>query len=291
MFTSYGQKTTMERGTLGKELNKLKRRKEALRRFEEINVKRSMSLIVHYSCESFYEIKDGRTPRVTSIAVKNFNSGQTTSFSIHKSAELAGVPLVEVTNEYDRLEKSMLDEFFTHLRAVPHHTFIHWNMRDTNYGFQAIEHRYKTLGGDPAVVDDARKFDLARELINLYGPGYAPHGESGRLHSLMKLNHITAKDALTGKEEADAFDNQEYVKLHQSTLRKVDVMNNILDRTLDGSLKTTSSWRDRYGLHPAALLEVAQQHWIWGLLVAAGVLITISMSVWPWLGGQVGVGE
>lgn len=276
---------------MGRELNKLKRRKESLRRLEEVNDKRGMSLIIHYSCESFYEIKDGRTPRVTSIAVKNFDSGQTASFSIHKSAELASVPHAEILNEYDRLEKNMLDEFFAHLRAVPHHCFIHWNMRDINYGFQAIEHRYRTLGGNPFVIDDARKFDLARELINLFGPTYAPHGESGRLHSLMEINQITAKDALTGKQEADAFDNQEYVKLHQSTLRKVDVMNNILDRTLDGSLKTkSSSWR-RYGLHPAALLEVVQQHWIWGLMVVVGVLITIFTPVLPELISLTGIIE
>lgn len=275
---------------MGKELNKLKRRKEALRRFEEVNGKRNMSLIVHYSCESFYEIKDGRTPRVTSIAVKNFDTGQTTSFSIHKSAELAGVSLADIAEEYDGLERTMLDEFFAYLRTIPNHTFIHWNMRDINYGFQAIEHRYRTLGGEPVVVDDARKFDLARALINQFGPAYAPHGGSGRLHSLMELNHITAKDALTGKQEADAFDNHEYVKLHQSTLRKVDVMNNILDRTLDGSLKTKSSVWDRYGVHPAALLELVQQHWLWGILVGAGVLITIFTPLWPWLMGLFGSG-
>ena len=27
-------------------------------------------LFIHYSCESFYDIKDGHTPRITSIAVQ-----------------------------------------------------------------------------------------------------------------------------------------------------------------------------------------------------------------------------
>lgn len=65
---------------------------------------------------------------------------------------------------------------------------------------------------------------LARELIALFGIEYAPHGANGRLHSLMELNHITAKDALTGAEEAKAFEDKKFVRLHQSTLRKVDVM-------------------------------------------------------------------
>jgi hypothetical protein len=260
---------------VGKELKKLERRKAAGKRFEDVDKSRNMSLIIHYSCESFYDIKDGRTPRVTSIALKNFDSGQTISFSIHKSAEVAGVPHQEITNNYDRLEKSMLDEYFEYLRAFPHHKFIHWNMRDINFGFQAIEHRYRTLNGNPVLIDDGRKFDLARELINLYGPTYAPHGANGRLHSLMELNHITAKDALTGKEEASAFENQEYVKLHQSTLRKVDVMNNLLERTLDGSLKTKASWRDKHGVHPSALIEIILQHWIWSLVIIIGGILTL----------------
>jgi hypothetical protein len=34
--------------------------------------------------------------------------------------------------------------------------YVHWNMRDVNYGFQAIEHRFRVLGGEPYIVEDAR---------------------------------------------------------------------------------------------------------------------------------------
>jgi hypothetical protein len=231
-----------------------------------------LHVILHYSCESFYDIKDGRTPRITSIAARNFSTGQTTSFSIHKSAEQLGVPFRDISDRYDELEKHMLQEYFEFVRSRHGHVFVHWNMRDINYGFQAIEHRFRVLGGDPYIIDDAKKFDLPRELINRFGPRYAPHGTAGRLHSLMGLNHITAKDALTGQQEAEAFEMHEYVKLHQSTLRKVDVMSNILERVLDGSLKTAASWADVNACHPAVLVEVIREHWIWSivaLLVAA----------------------
>ena len=42
-------------------------------------------------------------------------------------------------------------------------------MRDMNYGFKAIEHRYSVLGGEPYQIPDANKIDLARQLINCYG--------------------------------------------------------------------------------------------------------------------------
>jgi hypothetical protein len=44
---------------------------------------------------------------------------------------------------YNELETEMLDAFYAYLRQHQQQTFVHWNMRDKNYGFQAIEHRYK----------------------------------------------------------------------------------------------------------------------------------------------------
>ena len=46
--------------------------------------------VVHYSCESFYEIHEGRSPRITSIALRKLDTAQTFSFSIHKVAETKG---------------------------------------------------------------------------------------------------------------------------------------------------------------------------------------------------------
>lgn len=264
---------------MGEQLTKFRRRRAARKSFEDLDRRRDMYIVLHYSCESFYDIKDGRTPRVTSIAARNFTTGQTSSFSIHKSAEQLGVPFAEINQRYDELEKHMLDEYFDFVKSRHGYSFIHWNMRDINYGFQAIEHRYKVLGGDPFTVDDSRKFDLARELINQFGPGYVPHGASGRLHSLMELNHVTARDALTGQQEADAFDAGEYVKLHQSTLRKVDVMSNILERVLDGSVKTTATWREKTGYHPAVVIELIRENWVWSIVVGIVAIIGLIASI------------
>ncbi len=264
---------------MGTELTKLKRRREALKGFDNIDNKRDMYLVIHYSCESFYDIKDGRTPRITSIAVRNFTTGQTHSFSIHKSAEQKHVPVDEISDRYDELEKQMLDEYFEFIKSRHGYSFIHWNMRDINYGFQGIEHRYKVLGGEPFVIDDARKFDIARALISLYGVAYVPHGDNGRLHSLLDINSITAKDLLSGKQEAEAFNNKEFIKLHQSTLRKVDVMSNILERVLDGSLKTNAKWIDVNGFHPVILIELFTKHWTWSLLVIVAIVTGLAATL------------
>jgi hypothetical protein len=68
------------------QLIKFKRRQAARRAFEALDKKRDVYIVLHYSCESLYDIRDGHTPRVTCIAARNLSTAQTASFSIHKSA-------------------------------------------------------------------------------------------------------------------------------------------------------------------------------------------------------------
>lgn len=168
--------------------------------------------VVHYSCESFYDSENGRTPRITSIACRNFDNGQTRSFSIHQVAELPKFSEKDAWENYDEIERELLDQFFDFVsQNVSHAHWVHWNMRDINYGFPAIEHRYEVLGGTPKTIPDERKHDLARLLVSKYGKRYAGHP---RLQSITEINKITHKDSLTGQEEADAYKNREFLRLH-----------------------------------------------------------------------------
>ncbi len=106
------------------------------------------TIVIHYSCESFYDRADGSSPRITSIAVYNIGSGQTNSFSIHQKAEIKKYSRNDIEKHYEELEKLMLDDFYDFVKLHEKYNWLHWNMRDINYGFQAIAHRYKVLGGD-----------------------------------------------------------------------------------------------------------------------------------------------
>ncbi|MED1444941.1 hypothetical protein [Bacillus pacificus] len=117
---------------------RLNKRRKALNEIQNLVDNAAHLLIIHYSCESFYDIKDGRTPRITSIAVRYFNTGQTETFSIHKVAEKKGY-LAEIESHYDELEKIMLGEFYKFVKTHLNYNWVHWNMRDINYGFQAID--------------------------------------------------------------------------------------------------------------------------------------------------------
>lgn len=244
--------------------SRLNYRKKSQERLEEVVKDEKRSLIIHYSCESFYDIQEGKTPRITSIAVRFMKSAQTLSFSIHKEAERLHIPFANIEEHYDELEKAMLADFFKFVSERPDYTWIHWNMRDTNYGFPALENRFRVLGGEPCEISDDDKVDLARVLIDKYSPKIASHP---RFEGLMKLNGITPKDMLNGAAEALAFKTKSYIKLHQSTLRKVDIMDGLLRRAEGDDLKTSASWRDIYGFTVHGVLELLQTKWWWTIIL------------------------
>lgn len=245
--------------------------KKAIACLSEIDRNPENYLIIHYSCESFYDITDGRTPRITSIAVYSYNTAQTESFSIHKTAEKKHISIAEIELKYDDLEKNMLNEYFRFVKEHRNMKWLHWNMRDINYGFKAIEHRFEVLGGNPIIIDDSNKIDLSRLFIQCYGVNYIGHP---RLEMLLDYNGIKAKDFLRGADEAEAFKNKEYIKLHRSTLRKVDVLSNILNRAIDKKLKVRSKWYEIYGVSPQGLFEYLTGRW-WFRLVWTGITLFI----------------
>lgn len=263
-------------------LERIRRRSEGKARLEKLKGQEQHVLVIHYSCESFYDRKDGGSPRITSIAVRNYGSAQTRSFSIHQVAEARGIAPSDIAASYDDCERQMLDEFFTDVGKHETSTWVHWNMRDMNYGFEAIAHRRNVLGtaGKKANrtkakqpptfnLPEGNRLDLAKVLGDIHGPGYVANP---KLAALVKKNKLTDRDFLSGAEEATAFEAGEYVKLHQSTLRKVEIISTLLDRSIDGSLKTDVSLKTSLGGWWSLVLYGIKEHWVVALL---GFLATI----------------
>ena len=259
--------------TLETSFSRLKKIKTAKSRFENIFQQKKNVLLIHYSCESFVENTKG-SHKITSIAVRNLDTGQTRSFSIFQCAEELGIS--DIDKNFERIEKKLLEDFFEFVQKRENYLWVHWNMRDINYGFTAIEHRFKALGGTPTIIPDDSKFDLPRILYERFSKTYASHP---RLVNLVKMNKITNKNFLPGAEEADAFNAGEYLKLHQSTLRKVDVFDCILSRIEDNNLVVGSSFFEIYGLGWGSITKRINDHWIMSLILflvaIAGILIFI----------------
>lgn len=232
--------------------------KDAIKRFENIDHNPEKYFLIHYSCESFINVIDGRTPRITSIAIKDIDTGQVESFSLHKTAEQKAIPFHEIAEKYDEIEKDMLKEYFAFLKNNKNMFYIHINMRDINYGFKAIEHRGKVLKVAIFALPDSQKIDLGVLLKKRFGDNYIEHP---RMDSLCRLNKICSIGYLKGKDEAQAFENHEYVKLHQSTLAKVEMFTNVLKHTINGSLKTRAKWYEIYGLSIQGFFSLINSKW------------------------------
>ncbi len=232
--------------------------------------------VVHYSCEGFYDRTIEKSPRITSIAIRKYSSAQTLSFSIHQAAELSGIDFCDISEHYDELEKKMLDQYYQHVSAHRGVKYIHWNMRDSNYGFPAIDHRFQFLGGEPVEIEDDKKFDLARLLVDIYGGSYAEHP---RLKNVIKMNLSEPRDMLSGSDEADAFERGDYVALHQSTLRKVDVLANIAQKAHEGILKTNTTWWQMRGGRVKNVVEWLADHKLFVLLASLASIVGLFLAL------------
>ncbi len=241
---------------------RLVERAEGFDHLKEILKDKNKSVIIHYSCESFIT-SHGRTPRVTSICIRYLGTAHTKSFSIHLQAQFDKKDFNKLSDaDYDNIEKKMLDEFYEFAKKHKDFKWIHWNMRDSNYGFEAIANRYRILGGEHFEVDEDRRYDFPRILGKIYTYGYEENKPDGRLLNLANRNSITIVDALKGIEESTAFENKEYLKLHKSTLRKVDIIDSIIDLTYKDELIVNAKKKNIYGLTISGMIEIVKSNWI-----------------------------
>lgn len=87
--------------SMGQAWNKVQKHRQAKSKLADLMSKADQVIVIHYSCESFYDRPDGSSPRITFIAVRNLESGQTTSFSIYQVAERKGYSASDLEQYYD----------------------------------------------------------------------------------------------------------------------------------------------------------------------------------------------
>ena len=252
-------------------LDDRKRGQDIIDRLKKSNNK---TLIIHYSCESFFNLQ-GRTPRITSICVKNRGNNITKTFSIHLQAQFNKKDLCCITeSENDSLEKQMLKEFFDFVKKHSTYNWVHWNMINSSYGFEAISNRFRILGGNSKEIEDQFKIDLPEILGLLYTYEFEKHKPKGQLLNLAFRNKISDRDALIGKDEAKSFEDREFLKLHMSTCRKVDIIDRMLTLEEKKKLKVNSGVIKIYGLSPLGIFEIVRNNWLLFLLwtILIGIL-------------------
>ena len=90
---------------------------------------------------------------------------------------------------------------------------------------------------------------------------------------------MQAPHFLTGAEEAEAFENRDYVSLHQSTLRKVDVIANIAGRAHDRRLKVNTTWWEMHGGRIRLVLNWIVEHKAIAFLASLASIIALALVI------------
>lgn len=239
--------------------------------------------IVHYSSQSLFDAEAGAfSPRITSVVVRHYESGQTVSFATHTSAETLGVPWDEIEARYDEIERDLLSKFYNFIRDRREKFWVHWNMRNVVFGFEHLEHRYRTLTkAEPPSIPVEVRVNLNDALKDRYGQDYVP---DPRMPSLMELNGGRIQGFLTGKEEAEAFAAKDFIRMHTSTIAKVGFFSFVISTALKGKLVTSGSG---WGAKIDRLLESRRSRVVAGIGAVIGLPISITQGVlwlWPLLG-------
>jgi hypothetical protein len=234
--------------------------------------------IIHYSCQSLYDDNEALSPRITSIAITHYATEQTVSFSTHSIAEELHIPRDSVRERFDEVERKLLLDFYAFIRDRRDKFWVHWNMRNLTFGFEHLEHRYRVLGGNDApIIPVERRLNLNDLLSDRYGSGYANHP---KMKSLMELNGGVHRHFLTGEEEVRAFQNNEFIRMHNSTLAKVGFFFHVIRSLVKGKLNTASRG---WGVALDKLFEGRTAKTV-GLF---GTGITIAVGLWQtiiWIG-------
>ena len=205
--------------------------------WDEIKKHPERFYIIHYSSQSLFDAESGAlSPRITSIVVRHYHTGQTVSFATHTVAEYLKIGLENIEDRFDEIEVQILTQFYDFARDRREKFWVHWNMRNVTFGFEHLEHRYRVLAGrEPPSIPIEVRFNLNDALKQRYGSDYA---DDPRMATLMELNGGRVQGFLPGKDESEAFRRRDFIRMNTSTIAKVGFFSHVISAALKGKLKT-----------------------------------------------------
>ena len=238
---------------------------------------------IHYACQGFYDIQNENTPRIASICIYFASSKQIFLFSLASLADRESADLSHADDAIlDKYELKLLTDFYSFIKndktakAIKH--WLHWNMKDQNYGFEALAQRYMKLSGKrkaPVQIDNDCRTNISSLLVNRYGTNYADHP---RLENLLKKNNIQPTNIMNGLDEAKAFSNKEFTKIDRSIQSKVQAFSEIIERSANDELKTNSKLlKDIYGVSLGGIAQYVKENAILSLIssLVGGIIVSV----------------
>jgi hypothetical protein len=191
---------------------------------------------IHYYTVAWDDAKD-RAPEPVMVAVHDLPTKAEKLFSIQLVAGRNNVPPDQIPDQRASLERAMLEELFAFMRAHPKARWVHWGMRNEQFGFAALEHRFRELGGEVGDLPDLpldRRIDLAEALKSEFGKRYAP---DPRFPNLVRMLGLTERDLLSLEQLTDAVRAGQYGLMQRSLFRFVGPIAEIGALFLTGQLR------------------------------------------------------
>lgn len=181
--------------------------------------------VIHYACESWFIVKD-RPVTISCITIIDFRTHEEICFSL--------------TDASEDPEEKLLERYYLYLRQSPDARYVHWNMNTSDFGFEAINNRYRYLyeSEPPYSVPQEMRYDLDDLLQYRYEQNYIEHP---KLYEMAALNGYQKRYMLTGKEEAERFAKKEYGDIKRSVIEKAHLIAFLTKRFLDGTIETKNS--------------------------------------------------
>lgn len=222
----------------------IRRRKEARNNLKKLAENPLNVLLIHYSySKTFDDDYGGISPIITAIVIKSLNGQIDEQFAIHFEADKAGIPQDQIQDSYRELEMRILKHYNDFARRYTGCFWIHWDMKNIHFGFEAIKHRFEKIFGRPDGYYDipsSQKRNLRLIIEDMYGEKFVVGPD--HLKSLMLCNNKNVIDPryISGDQESIEFERKNFDAVIQSVDTKVDFLKKATSKLIDKNLLVTS---------------------------------------------------
>lgn len=219
----------------------IKDRKIAVANLKKITEDPSKVLFVHYSGSSTYEDDDygNISPIITSIVIKSLDGQTDKQFAIHLEADKADIPKDQIQDSYRELELRILKLYNDFVRRHLECFWIHWDMKNIHFGFEAIKHRYEKIFenlDDYCEIPNNKKKNLRTIIEGMYGDNFVSGSDA--LKALMLCNSNSVEDPvyLSKDNESIQFESKNFIAVIKSVDLKVEFIKKATKKLSNKSL-------------------------------------------------------
>ena len=216
------------------------------RRFAASNLRKltedpSKVLFVHYSQSNTFDDDDygNISPIITSIVIKSLDNQIDQQFAIHFEADKADIPIDEIQDSYRELELRILKGYNDFVKRHRECNWIHWDMKNIHFGFEAIKHRYEKIFGDLKDYNEIpinNKKNLRDIIEGMYGEEFVNGPDT--LRSLLKCSsgNIDNNTYLSSNDESIEFEHKNFTNVIKSVDLKVDFIKKATNKLIQRKL-------------------------------------------------------